>query len=323
MSVDVSSRVWKHSKTQGSERVLMLALADRSDEYGVSWPSHDDNAERVNVTRRQARNLKKSCVENGELLSIEAATKQGRQTSNRYFVIVGLPLEKIEKVLREHPQLAGSWDDGRIEFELQRIERIRNATEEGGTTVPPEEELQYPPGGKPSTPTRGKPSTPEPSYETSLNPKKEPDSIFSGNEDNKDFLEFSIELTERERAQIEPVRMIAEHCASLLNVDIPEWNFGARWADPSERIIKRGSSAGLDITSIKEALTLLADKSPDEDGIGWLRTHGTSAKSFEEMFDAHVSRMVNKEQQAHSRQARLQADSERVLESARAVGMPV
>jgi DNA-binding Lrp family transcriptional regulator len=107
MSIDVMSRVWNQSQTKDSMRVAILALADRSDHNGVSWPGYNDIAKRVNVNRRNAIRIVDRLVETGEVIRIEKRTNDGRRTANRYFVTVGLEISEIEKILHNHDQLQG------------------------------------------------------------------------------------------------------------------------------------------------------------------------------------------------------------------------
>lgn len=66
MSVHLSSRVWKDQSTTGNERLLLLALADMSNDEGVCWPSIATLRERINVqTDRAVQKLLAGLEESG------------------------------------------------------------------------------------------------------------------------------------------------------------------------------------------------------------------------------------------------------------------
>jgi len=78
MSVHISSLVWKDRRTTGNARLLLLALADMSNDQGVCWPSISTLRERLNVgTDRAVQQLLKSLEEEGV---IRREMRQGHST---------------------------------------------------------------------------------------------------------------------------------------------------------------------------------------------------------------------------------------------------
>ena len=68
MSNAALNYVFENSKTVGSARVLMLAIADRvNDKTNSAFPSRADLAKRVNVSLKQITELVYECERMGEL----------------------------------------------------------------------------------------------------------------------------------------------------------------------------------------------------------------------------------------------------------------
>ncbi|MGW2861878.1 helix-turn-helix domain-containing protein [Streptomyces sp. NPDC001205] len=84
MSIKVTNWVWGRSKSRNGARLVMLALADRSDDNGYAWPSIDDLAERTNLSPRAVQKGINNLVDIGEL---KVESGGGRHRSNRYRII--------------------------------------------------------------------------------------------------------------------------------------------------------------------------------------------------------------------------------------------
>lgn len=85
MSIAVMSRVWKHSKAQGGELLVMLALADFSDEEGKSYPSVATLAEKARLSDRQVRRIIGRLEK--EIGEIRRNKSNGRR-SHTYLIII-------------------------------------------------------------------------------------------------------------------------------------------------------------------------------------------------------------------------------------------
>jgi hypothetical protein len=87
MSMEAITYVWKTSKMKGSALLLMLALADHTDERGESWPSIRHLAKKCRVTPRHLKTLINQCEVAGELLVAQQEGTQGSHgKTNRYFL---------------------------------------------------------------------------------------------------------------------------------------------------------------------------------------------------------------------------------------------
>jgi hypothetical protein len=77
MSVHVSSYVWKNSKSVGTDRVVLLAIADMANDEGECFPGIKRLAARANVTERSVQNSLKRLMELGELDIDYKSSKHG------------------------------------------------------------------------------------------------------------------------------------------------------------------------------------------------------------------------------------------------------
>ncbi|MEV0015402.1 helix-turn-helix domain-containing protein [Streptomyces tendae] len=84
MSFKVTNWVWARSESRNGARLVMLALADRADDNGYSWPSIDDLAER---TKLSPRAVQKAIAVLAELGELDVENGGGRHRSNRYRIV--------------------------------------------------------------------------------------------------------------------------------------------------------------------------------------------------------------------------------------------
>lgn len=81
MSVRVISWVWDNSQAEGSELLVLLAIADSADDDGTNaWPAISTVAKRARISERSAQRAIKRLAESGEL-SVE--TQAGGNESTR------------------------------------------------------------------------------------------------------------------------------------------------------------------------------------------------------------------------------------------------
>lgn len=73
MSVRAMAKVFDHSEHQGSELLMLLVLADYSDDQGFSYPSVTTLALKCRTTPRHAKRLVANLIEGGELEVREGA----------------------------------------------------------------------------------------------------------------------------------------------------------------------------------------------------------------------------------------------------------
>lgn len=96
MSVETSNRVWKHSQNGGACLLLLLAMADWSDDWGYCHPSIEQMAVKCRQTERNILNLIAELEKAGEVRRV-ARGKGGRGKFSGlvYQVVVGLNADKI------------------------------------------------------------------------------------------------------------------------------------------------------------------------------------------------------------------------------------
>lgn len=139
MSVRVSSLVWDNGPTKAADRLMMLALADNSDDNGLAWPGMTRLAAKCCVGENAARATIRR-LEGEGWLRVEVGGGSGR--SNRYH----LNMER----LRETPSSTGVF---------QPVETPLSAEQN-----PPVDESKTPPwtGGEPSVEPPVEPSLADP-----------------------------------------------------------------------------------------------------------------------------------------------------------------
>lgn len=77
MSVHYMSWVFRHSPTQHSDRLVLLALADNAnDDTGLAWPSVETLAAKARVTERTCRRCLRH-LERDECISSAGVSKSG------------------------------------------------------------------------------------------------------------------------------------------------------------------------------------------------------------------------------------------------------
>lgn len=89
MSVRVMSWVWDHSRAEGIDRLILLAIADCANDEGTeAWPSVPTLMRKARVTRRTVQRALASLIELGEL---DVDYNAGRGGSNKYRILMADP----------------------------------------------------------------------------------------------------------------------------------------------------------------------------------------------------------------------------------------
>lgn len=86
MSIKVMSHVWKNSKQKGTKLLVLLALADFSNDEGISWPSMKTLAKKARTSKRNTQDIIRKLVEERE---IELQEGEGPSGVHLYTVIMG------------------------------------------------------------------------------------------------------------------------------------------------------------------------------------------------------------------------------------------
>jgi len=88
MSIEISTRVWKHSAAKGGNLLVLLAIADNADtETGEAFPGVAYLAAKTRLSVRGVKYATKNLIEMGELELVErGGFRQGKATANLYRV---------------------------------------------------------------------------------------------------------------------------------------------------------------------------------------------------------------------------------------------
>lgn len=88
MSIEIMNAVWKHSKSEGRARLVLLAIADHQGEIGA-WPSIETLAKMVNASTRSVKRDIQELVELGELVvELQNAPIKTQYKPNLYWVTI-------------------------------------------------------------------------------------------------------------------------------------------------------------------------------------------------------------------------------------------
>lgn len=99
--IEYSNRVWSHSKQQGTKLVLLLALADMTNQdKGFCWPSFETLQEKARLAHRQNAIRSIDELENAGELWVERG--RGRSCTNAYIVTVGMTPAELSRILIHH-----------------------------------------------------------------------------------------------------------------------------------------------------------------------------------------------------------------------------
>ena len=77
MSILIMSKVWAFSQSTGSERLILLAIADFADDEGRAYPSVTTLAKKARVSERTAQYAIRALVDLGELAIFESKGPKG------------------------------------------------------------------------------------------------------------------------------------------------------------------------------------------------------------------------------------------------------
>lgn len=81
------TEVWENGPDQHGELIVLLAIADWADDYGVAWPSMARLAEKARCDRRTAQRIVRRLEDKGYLSTALGGIREGdRRVSNRYSI---------------------------------------------------------------------------------------------------------------------------------------------------------------------------------------------------------------------------------------------
>lgn len=142
MSVRVMAWVWEHSKSVGSDRLVLLAIADCANDAGRdAYPAMSTIARKANVDKRTAQRSVRALVELGELAVHENAGPHG---THRYRLLMdagrqsatgGNPPPRQDATPGESPRVAD--DHSGISSLKGRQAATRTVLEPSSTPQPP------------------------------------------------------------------------------------------------------------------------------------------------------------------------------------------
>lgn len=108
MSIRAMHYVWEHSTTTGSQRLMLLAIADAANDEGICFPGVGTLAEKVNTTERNAQKMLRALAAAGEITIHDGkGIKTAHGWTNRYnmtFCGVSISTPRAKSVSKMTPQ---------------------------------------------------------------------------------------------------------------------------------------------------------------------------------------------------------------------------
>src|SRR6516165_1475588 len=112
MSIKITHLVWECSHHKGETLLVLLAIANFCDDYGLAWPGAERLARKTRMQRRSIWRAVKRLAASGEL-SIEGHGG-GRANSNRYRITLTSPTETVKL---SHPLSNEIYSDTQTPFQ--------------------------------------------------------------------------------------------------------------------------------------------------------------------------------------------------------------
>jgi hypothetical protein len=85
MSIEATSAVWRYSRQKSGNLLVLLALADYTNNDGIAWPAVSTLALKARMSKRNAQRCVRALEKAGEL---QICQNQGRKGSNIYRILL-------------------------------------------------------------------------------------------------------------------------------------------------------------------------------------------------------------------------------------------
>jgi DNA-binding Lrp family transcriptional regulator len=138
MSIETMNWVWKHSTTKGSDRLVLLSLADNANDQGEAWPSIATIAKKCNLSKRYTIDILAKLEAEGHITKRERKDFQGdkRNLSNIYTIVMVRREAPDSEPRRTTPSEAGRTRMVRQTSPEPSINHQLEPEEEGASAAP-------------------------------------------------------------------------------------------------------------------------------------------------------------------------------------------
>lgn len=131
MSIALMSQVWEQPDLEGSELLMMLALADHANDEGVCWPSVSRLATRARLSERQAQRVLHKLADKGYIRVVVRGDGRGRTT----LYILTLKGDTVSPIEPEKDDILSPIPEKRV---TSRAKRVTSRAQKGDIAMSPE-----------------------------------------------------------------------------------------------------------------------------------------------------------------------------------------
>lgn len=140
MSYQATRAVWEHSQQKGTNKMVLLYIAERANEAGIAFPSIPNIADYCDISDRHAKRIVHSLVTSNELIILEKGNGRGNKTTYQ----IGL-LKRVTSEPQGDPikgDIKGDIMPEKGDIPTQK--RVTSGDIKGDITMSPEYPIEYP-----------------------------------------------------------------------------------------------------------------------------------------------------------------------------------
>ncbi len=127
VSIKIMTAIWEHSDREGSQLLMLLAMADHANDEGVCWPSVETLARKCRIKKRQTQYLLNDLEKSGAIKRLHMGG--GRRKTTTYRVHSPAPIEE-ETVQSSTERVQSSARKGAVASASESLEPSKNRNKE-------------------------------------------------------------------------------------------------------------------------------------------------------------------------------------------------
>lgn len=127
LSIKIMTAIWENSDREGSQLLLLLAMADHANDEGICWPAVDTLAKKVRLRKRQTQYLINELEKSGAIQRLHMGGGRGKATN--YRVHSPAPIRE-ERVQSSTERVQSTARKGAVAIAPESLEPSKNREEE-------------------------------------------------------------------------------------------------------------------------------------------------------------------------------------------------